>query len=610
MSVPAAGIVTGLALGLLIAMAVGDASADDYPIGPVDTAHGDREAHLLWPTGAPGAVGSEPVDKPKITVYRAPAAQANGAAVVVCPGGSYMVVASDHEGKQVAEWLNSFGVTAFVLQYRLGPRYRHPAPLQDAQRAIRMVRAGAKEWGIDSARVGILGFSAGGHLASTTGTHFDAGRVDATDAIERMGSRPDFMVLVYPVISFTADVTHRGSRESLLGPDPDPTLVGVPLQRAPGDGRDAAHVPCPHVRGRGRAAREQPPLLRGAPEGEGPRRDTHIHEGRARPRPRAEGLGAFGLAAPLCGLDGGDGVLAERRRLVIGALIGLLLTAPAAEPPVRSLHVTILSTMLADEGIGEWGFAALVEVDGRRILFDTGARPETVKQNARELKVDLDSVDDVILSHNHDDHVGGLLTLRRDVNARRPGALARAHVAPGIFWSRPQVVGRGGERSAQDPIGVRGSGRTIPRARRRPRPIFPGVWLTGPVPRVYPERNWSSDVGRVVSPAGPVDDTLPEDMSLVFDTPKGLVVLTGCGHAGIVNTVEHARKSVRAAPLYAVLGGFHLFRSTTSASTGRRASSASSASRTSSAPTAPGSRPSTGSATAPASHARPPSSAP
>jgi 7,8-dihydropterin-6-yl-methyl-4-(beta-D-ribofuranosyl)aminobenzene 5'-phosphate synthase len=214
--------------------------------------------------------------------------------------------------------------------------------------------------------------------------------------------------------------------------------------------------------------------------------------------------------------------------------------------------------MLADEGIGEWGFAALVEVDGHRILFDTGARPETVKQNARELKVDLDSVDDVILSHNHDDHVGGLLALRRDVKGRRPEALARAHVAPGIFWSRPNASGEETNaalklRSEYEALGGRFVEHPGPEA------IFPGVWVTGPVPRVFPERNWSKDVGRIVSPAGLVDDTLPEDMSLVFDTPKGLVVLTGCGHAGIVNTIEHARKSVRSAPLYAVLGGLHLF---------------------------------------------------
>jgi acetyl esterase/lipase len=195
-----------------------------YKIGPVDTAHGDRELLLLWPAGAPGAVGSEAVDKPKITVYRAPADRANGASVVVCPGGGYGVVAADHEGKQVAEWLNGIGVTAFVLQYRLGPRYHHPAPLQDAQRAIRLVRSKASELGIDAARVGILGFSAGGHLTSTAGTHFDAGRAGDADPIERESSRPDFMVLAYPVISLVAPYTHKGSLENLLGKDPDPKL--------------------------------------------------------------------------------------------------------------------------------------------------------------------------------------------------------------------------------------------------------------------------------------------------------------------------------------------------------------------------------------------------
>ena len=196
-----------------------------YKATDVDTAHGDREFHLLWPEGAPGAVGSEPADKPKLTVYRAPDEDANGAAVVVCPGGSYGRLAADHEGKQVAEWLNSFGVSAFVLQYRLGPRYRHPAPLQDAQRAIRMVRARAAEWGVDPGRVGILGFSAGGHLASTAATHFDDGSADAADPIERQGSRPDFAVLAYPVISLEGPAAHSNSRRNLLGDPADPALV-------------------------------------------------------------------------------------------------------------------------------------------------------------------------------------------------------------------------------------------------------------------------------------------------------------------------------------------------------------------------------------------------
>jgi acetyl esterase/lipase len=201
------------------------AGASEYKIGPVDTAHGDREFHLLWTEGAPGALGTEAVDKPKITVYLAPKGKANGAAVVVCPGGGYVVVASDHEGKQVAEWLNRLGVAAFVLQYRLGPRYHHPAPLQDAQRAIRLVRARATEWGVDPARVGILGFSAGGHLASTAGTHFDRGQPDAADPVERQGSRPDFLILGYPVISLIHPAVHKGSRDNLLGKDADPKLL-------------------------------------------------------------------------------------------------------------------------------------------------------------------------------------------------------------------------------------------------------------------------------------------------------------------------------------------------------------------------------------------------
>lgn len=196
-----------------------------YASAVVDTAHGDREFHLLWPEGAPGALGTEPADRPKITVYRAPAEDANGSAVVVCPGGGYGRLAADHEGRHVAEWLNSLGVSAFVLQYRLGPRYRHPAPLQDAQRAIRIVRARAREWSVDPARVGILGFSAGGHLASTASTRFDDGRPDARDPVERQGSRPDFAVLLYPVISLDGPSAHSGSRRNLLGETPDPALL-------------------------------------------------------------------------------------------------------------------------------------------------------------------------------------------------------------------------------------------------------------------------------------------------------------------------------------------------------------------------------------------------
>lgn len=145
--------------------------------------------------------------------------------MVVCPGGGYQMLAVDHEGKQIAEWLNARGVAAFVLKYRIAPRYRHPAPLQDARRAIRTVRMRAAEFGIRPDRIGIWGFSAGGHLASTAGTHFDGGDPRATDPVERVGSRPDFLILAYPVISFTTAYTHKGSRANLLGPDPDPKLV-------------------------------------------------------------------------------------------------------------------------------------------------------------------------------------------------------------------------------------------------------------------------------------------------------------------------------------------------------------------------------------------------
>lgn len=178
---------------------------------------------LLWPSGAPGAVGDEDPDRPTLTLYRPE--KPVGTAVVVCPGGGYATLAMDHEGRQVAEWLNSLGITAFVLKYRHAPRYRHPAPLQDAQRALRLVRSRAAEFGVAPDRIGIWGFSAGGHLASTAGTHFDAGKPDASDPIERVSSRPDFLILAYPVVSFTTDYVHKGSRRNLLGDNPDPAAV-------------------------------------------------------------------------------------------------------------------------------------------------------------------------------------------------------------------------------------------------------------------------------------------------------------------------------------------------------------------------------------------------
>jgi acetyl esterase/lipase len=154
---------------------------------------------------------------------------ANGAAVVICPGGGYAGLAMDHEGKQVAEFFNSIGVSAFILQYRTANKERpgplHPAPLEDAQRAIRLVRFNAKTYGIDTKRVGIIGFSAGGHLASTVGTHFDDGMRMSDDPVDHQSCRPDFLVLGYPVISMENGVTHAGSKNNLIGRNADAKLV-------------------------------------------------------------------------------------------------------------------------------------------------------------------------------------------------------------------------------------------------------------------------------------------------------------------------------------------------------------------------------------------------
>ncbi len=181
---------------------------------------------LLWADGAPGAMGQDDVDKPSLTAYLP--AQPNGKAVVVCPGGGYGALAMDHEGKQIAQWLNSQGISAFVLKYRLGPKYHHPVELNDAQRAIRTVRANAVKWKVQPDKIGVWGFSAGGHLASSVSTHFDSGDGSSKDAVDRMSSRPDFAVLSYPVVTFTKEeFVHKGSRKNLLGDSPDAKLVAL-----------------------------------------------------------------------------------------------------------------------------------------------------------------------------------------------------------------------------------------------------------------------------------------------------------------------------------------------------------------------------------------------
>lgn len=199
------------------------AAAAPSPQKPAAPAFTEGQVLPLWENGAPGALGQAPGDIPTIAVYRAQ--RPNGTAVLVFPGGAYGALADVHEGRQWAYWYNALGINAFVVKYRLGPRYHHPIELGDAQRAIRTVRARAAEFGVSPDRVGIMGFSAGGHLVSTAATHFDAGLADAKDAIDRASSRPDFLILGYPVISFDPAITHAGSVRNLLGENPDPKLI-------------------------------------------------------------------------------------------------------------------------------------------------------------------------------------------------------------------------------------------------------------------------------------------------------------------------------------------------------------------------------------------------
>ena len=251
---------------------------------------------------------------------------------------------------------------------------------------------------------------------------------------------------------------------------------------------------------------------------------------------------------------------ARRVIVVFALLLASLSFAQGTAPPakalteVHALKVTVLSTMLADKGIGEWGFSALVEVDGHKILFDTGARPNTVLENARELKIDLSDVQDVVLSHFHDDHTSGLLTLRRELSKINPTALSRVHVGEGIFNPR-----RGAKENPM--IAIKADyeatgGKFIVYA--KPQEIVPGVWLTGPVPRAYPEKNYSAGIEVQRNGQWSADD-VAEDQSLVFNTDKGLVLLSGCGHSGVINTLQFARSTLGEKPVFAAIGGFHIY---------------------------------------------------
>jgi 7,8-dihydropterin-6-yl-methyl-4-(beta-D-ribofuranosyl)aminobenzene 5'-phosphate synthase len=257
-----------------------------------------------------------------------------------------------------------------------------------------------------------------------------------------------------------------------------------------------------------------------------------------------------------------------RTRLIASVVVlTLVVTAvpSASAQAARDVKVTVLSTMLVGNsasGIGEWGFAAVLDVDGRRLLIDTGARAETVLQNAAELKVDLSTITDLVITHNHSDHTGGLLVLRRELAKKNPAALARAHVPEGIFYPRPGPGGREGNGLLPLKAQYEATGGTFIE-HAGPARLMPGVTMLGPVPRVHPERNFGSPrggaVGRVQTPDGLAEDTVPEDTSVVVDTADGLVLISGCGHSGIINAMEHARTVVRAAPVYTAMGGFHLF---------------------------------------------------
>ena len=257
----------------------------------------------------------------------------------------------------------------------------------------------------------------------------------------------------------------------------------------------------------------------------------------------------------------------ERRFVVFACLLVLFggVNLGFAQPKasghrVSSLEIKVLSTMLADiQGFGEWGFAALVEADGRRILFDTGANDDTVLRNLKALNVDLKDVDVVILSHHHADHTTGLLTLRRQLMSAAPRVLSTAYAGRGLFWPRITPQGAVDERMARIRQEYESTGARVVEV-TGPMEIAPGVWLTGPVPRVHPERNFGiGTIGKVRTDKGDVEDTVPEDMTLVVQTRDGLVTLFGCGHAGVINTLDHARKTIDPGPVKAVIGGLHLF---------------------------------------------------
>jgi 7,8-dihydropterin-6-yl-methyl-4-(beta-D-ribofuranosyl)aminobenzene 5'-phosphate synthase len=231
---------------------------------------------------------------------------------------------------------------------------------------------------------------------------------------------------------------------------------------------------------------------------------------------------------------------------------------------VKQLKITILSTMLAAQGIGEWGFSALIEADSIKILFDAGARERTVLENSKELNIDLSKVPTIVLSHNHNDHTVGWIPLRNSLKAVNANALSVTHVAQGLFDPRISSTGVEIRSKQKDSLLYMQSGGKIV-VHNSFKEVFPGIFITGPVPRQYPEKNYTlgGNVGKKQDLSGnTVEDIVPEDMSLVIRTEKGLVLLSGCAHAGMINTVSYVQRMLPQQPLLAAIGGFHLLQNT------------------------------------------------
>ena len=234
-------------------------------------------------------------------------------------------------------------------------------------------------------------------------------------------------------------------------------------------------------------------------------------------------------------------------------------TSRASLRAAEDVKVTLLSTNLADGRgvVGEWGLSALVEVDGRCILFDTGRHPETVLRNAERLGIDLSCVTDVVLSHHHFDHTGGLITLQEEFRKRNPTAFQRVHVAQGIFLPRPSPAGDETNQMIETRERLEALGITFIEY-SEPTEIFAGVWVTGPIQRTHPEKNYSGQAW-VLLDGELVEDFLPESQGLTIITPQGHIVLLGCGHAGVVNTLEHIQASIDGLPVHSVIGGLHIY---------------------------------------------------